>query len=142
MTPYKQLIRHDPANQQYGDCARTAIGCLLDRPPDTVPHFLEDGCKDGAEMHRRVNEWLKPLGLVYVQIPFDADVEQVMQSMHAINGDAFYLMGCGSPLADHVVVCRGDKIAWDPAGHEPWSIKRGSDGLVWVMLLCARSCAE
>jgi hypothetical protein len=62
MTPYKQLVKHDPFNGQYGDCARTAIACLLNMHPSEVEHFLEDGCADGEVFWRRVNGWLSARG--------------------------------------------------------------------------------
>ena len=38
---YKQLNEHNPDEGVYGDCYRTAIGCLLNIPPEFVPHFCE-----------------------------------------------------------------------------------------------------
>ena len=37
---YKQLHKHDPDNGVWGDCHRTAIGCLLDIEPELIPNFL------------------------------------------------------------------------------------------------------
>jgi len=40
---YKQLFKHDPGKKaNAGDCYRTALACLLGKPPDNLPYFLEE----------------------------------------------------------------------------------------------------
>lgn len=55
MTPYKQLYGHNPDQGIFGDCFRTALGCLLNLPPEKVPHFY-DGC--GPDDDERVADVL------------------------------------------------------------------------------------
>lgn len=135
MTPYKQLVKHNPENGQYGDCFRTAIGSMLDMPPERVPHFLEDGCNDGAVMLSRIREWLRPRGYDLFEVPFDAEPKDVLSTMQQRNPDIYYILGCASKTADHVVVACGDKVVSDPAGYEPDSLRRDSAGMCWVYLL-------
>ncbi len=66
MTPFKQLIRHNPP-ESTGDCYRTSIACLVDRDPSTVPHFVVDWPEDTQAQLARYHEvraWLREnLGL-------------------------------------------------------------------------------
>ena len=132
MTPYKQLVKHDPKNGQYGDCARTCIACLLDLPPRSVPHLFENGMIDGEVFWQRMDEWLAKLGLKSFGVPYDADVTDVLKTVGHYFPETYYMLGAASRTADHFVIAKGDKIVHDPAGHSPDSINRGSDGFVWV----------
>lgn len=138
MTPYKQLIKHDPKNGQYGDCARTTIACLMDRHPQEVPHFLHDGETDGNIFWKRVDDWLGIFGLRSFGLPFDTDVPGILAAMGNQYPDLYYMLGCASPTADHFVIACGNQIVHDPAGHDPSRLVRGSDGYVWAYVFVPR----
>lgn len=43
MIEYEQLIpHHNEAEGMIGDCWRTCIACILEMPPNLVPHFMRD----------------------------------------------------------------------------------------------------
>ena len=62
MTPREQTYKHDPYNGIQGDCVRTCIAAILEKPNAEVPHFLWDGC-DTETFNRRLNIFLMQNGL-------------------------------------------------------------------------------
>lgn len=137
MTPTKQTIRHNPAIGDYGDCMRACIACLLDKPIEEVPHFAYDGT--GAAWERLETYWNKQ-GYATASMCLTEDVPFIMEMMQHLNPNIYYLLGCASPIADHLVVCRGDQVVCDPgfSATDPPSVenlKAGSGGYVWVTFL-------
>ena len=144
MTPHKQLLLHDPDNGVYGDCYRTALGCLLDMPPEQVPHFLENLGADstGTEWQAARDLWLAEQGYRRLRIGFqpateaaveiiremvtedggdpDTDVYPaglpgLLQMMGHVNPGIYYLLvGMSSSGVNHVVIGCGDEIVHDP----------------------------
>jgi hypothetical protein len=137
---HAQLIEHDPENHQYGDCLRVCLASLLDLPPLEVPHFFHDGC-DGATGWERANRFLAPLGLRMINIAFSEDPGAVLRSMGAVNRDAVYLMGVGSPRANHTIIARGGAVIHDPGGYAEDVYTRCDDGYTWADFLCLREVA-
>lgn len=64
MTPYNQLVLHDPENNQYGDCQRACIASLLDIAPVQIPHFHESG--DPLKFRKSLNGYLATMGLIHI----------------------------------------------------------------------------
>ena len=123
MTPYKQLNRHDPANGVYGDCARTAIACLLDVPPQDVPHFM-DGCDNDEQADVAIDAqqaWLGSRGLAVVTLGYggygpDDPPSAILDVMAESNPGIYYLLvGRSQSGVNHVVVCCGGEIVHDPS---------------------------
>ena len=136
MIPYKQLYRHDPDSGIYGDCYRTAIGCLLHIPPADLPHFCEpqEGDETGNEWLERRDWWLaEHAGVAVVDIyympPNMDDIEAaqlgeitgpgllgLLRMMEVQNPGLYYILGGTTPDGiDHVVVCCGGKIIHNPS---------------------------
>jgi hypothetical protein len=100
VTPHKQLHRHDPENDVWGDCFRTAVACLLDEVPSLVPHVCHGGMT-GVESTQRMNDWLvAEHRLTLVEFPFMGELQDVMGTMENFN---------------HVVICRSRRIIHDPS---------------------------
>lgn len=124
MMYYKQLLKHDPKNGIYGDCHRTALGCLLDLTPAEVPHFCghAEEAKAAGRHHDWVLEqerWLNRKGYTAVDVLFGGSrgdcAREVLDFMAVRNPAAYYLMGGTSPRGyNHTVVCRGGEFEWDP----------------------------
>lgn len=139
----KQLIRHDPENGKYGDCHRTALACLLNREPETVPHLFDSAAVvDGGAGFERFNEWLiKEGGVLMVTVAFDLDPSGLLRWAEAMNPGVYWLMGCQSRIANHTVVCCGGEVVCDPS----WTptpvdeLRRSTDGYVWYTVLVPRS---
>ena len=117
MIERKQLYRHEPWNEIYGDCHRTAFACLLGLEPHEVPHFaLLHTTTPGYDVDVEIEKWLRTLGLAQVDILYSGKLEDVFGFMGARNPDALYLLGGTSPRGtNHTVVCQGGGFRWDPA---------------------------
>lgn len=129
MKRHLQLIRHNPDQDQYGDCHRTALACLLDLDdPRDAPHFIgtyeqlkkrgETFAWDEAE-----ERWLNSLGYTSVYVTFgdggeDASrelLDNVFNYMAFRNPNALYLLGGTSPRGtNHTIVCLGGGFYHDP----------------------------
>lgn len=131
MTPYKQLIKHDPANGKWGDCYRTAWGCLLDIPPEEIPHFVDQGRDDCDVL---LAAWLKEQGLRRVCFPLNGEMpmKDALHFMREWNPDVYYLFSGSSVVANHVVVALNNKIIHDPAGRKRPFVGPASDGCWWI----------
>ena len=113
MTPYKQLYRHNPENNEYGDCFRTVIGCLLDLPPNAIPHSWHE---DAREQNKIIQTWLAEKGLRFIEVSCDGSVEllEVLEIAASWHGDQYYtLAGTSDNNVGHIVICKGNKIVWD-----------------------------
>ena len=108
MTPTFCMTRHDPPHS-YGDCLRACIASLFDMDAADVPNFA-DGDADSIAGCRL---WLVDRGtsLFLTQYSSDASDVEVRQCVAALNPNIHYLLFS----ANHVVICRNDKIVHDPA---------------------------
>jgi hypothetical protein len=79
VTPHRQTILADPtrgdghdASGVAGDCWRTAIACLTDEQPSSVPHFVEEGEEGWWDA---TQAWVKARGddLIYLPLPIPED---------------------------------------------------------------------
>ena len=150
MTPYKQLFPYDPKNGMIGDCYRTAIGCLLDMPPQDVPHFIgdvttydeeTDTCETGDALPA-IQAWLRLRGLCVISIGFNCEeVQHVLDVLQSQNTIGWYCLlgGKSSNGTDHVVVCKDGYIVHDPSLTDSGIVGKESDGYFWVLFLCGVS---
>ena len=135
MTPYKQLISHDPMHGNFGDCWRTCIACLLDMHPSEVPHFCQGGDQLTADAAARA--WLKERGYNLVKAcMFAADAHVAAEWFD----DALYILSGSSPNSpgvSHAVIGRGGfEVVWDVARSGlgldgPWVDENGNR-VYWV----------
>lgn len=137
MTPYKQLNRHRPNEGVIGDCWRTAIGCLLDLPPDQVPHFCDGDAWDKTDVaNAATRAWLLSRGYGFVEFAFSGQLEQILQSIAANSPRAYYLLGGNSRNGvGHVVICCDDGIVWDTSLDDSGIVGPGPDGFYWITFL-------
>lgn len=144
MTPYRQLIRHEPETGLFGDCHRTALASLLDMPPADVPHVFDRG-QSAEEGYRALDKWLASRGLATFTMALTVEVDVVLAAMSNHNPGIYYLLsGRGPRGIDHTVVACGDKIVSDPAAHEDLQraiVGPDSNGHVWITLLVPLSQA-
>lgn len=141
MIKQKQAFRHDPDNGIYGDCFRTAVACILEVPRDEVPHVFHDGC-ESKTAETRMDEWLAERGLAQWVIAFQGEglsLEQLLAPINSAKPKSFpeYLLyGRSKNGTDHVVVCKGNEIAWDPAIDGSGIVGPCNDGHWWLVALC------
>lgn len=137
MTPATQLFPHRPDEGVFGDCYRTAIACLLDLPPEDVPHHHR--VLEGNEQRALMDEWLEPRGLRLVLFAWPCQVTDILEVMGVVNPDAHYLVSGQSPRGtDHTVVAKGGEIIHDPHPEGGGLVGPCSDGHCWIELLVRR----
>lgn len=75
MIPVDMTTKHEPPNS-IGDCFPCCIASILELPRDEVPHIYEgEGWTDetGAIGMKRLQEWLAPRGLYFLEFSINAD---------------------------------------------------------------------
>lgn len=139
MKYHKQLIKHDPENGRWGDCARTAIACILDLEPAEVPHFF-DGGVEAEEGLVQLQSWLRKLGLCLVMLPFLAEnVAEALRIGRYIKHTEHMLVGKSPRGSNHVIVCRGEEMVHDPAPQNDGLAGPTADGHYWLSFLARRA---
>jgi len=127
MKYHHQMIRHDPENDNWGDCFRTCIACLLDLDcPMQVPHVMHgvDDDAKAATALARMNKWLGDVwGLKFVEMPFTSDdispAEFLKSAAAYIGDDQRYIVTAQGTLGvAHTVICKGDQLEHCPAGRD------------------------
>lgn len=130
MTPYISQVKHDPP-ETFGDCLRACIASLLDvESPLDVPNFAENG----EHPVFKCQEWLceRDMRLFLTQFPASASASEVMGGVSALNPNTHYLLFS----ADHVVICRDNKIVHDPAWYKV-ALKQPTDAWTVGVLVSA-----
>jgi hypothetical protein len=129
MTPYKQLISHDPADGVLGDCHRTCIASLLDLHPSQVPHI--------GEKYPTLSEWLASRHLREVVIPIKApSLKGALFEFSMMHVGLNFILTGNSPRGEHhsVIACDG-QIVHDPSAEGGGLIGPCDDGYWWVSVL-------
>lgn len=142
MTPAKQLNHHDPANGVYGDCYRTAIACLLDMAPSEVPHVFENGGGSMETQFKAMDAWLSARDLTEINIPLvgDCPLDRALEVMgHWSGGIHYMLTGRSGTGCNHVVICQGREIVWDPSQTCSGILGPADDGYWWFSVLARRT---
>lgn len=137
MIRYKQLYKHDPENNIWGDCGRTCIACLLEIEPIYVPHFFDNNNENGNEDMRN---WLLARGYNILQIALNVqDLEIALEwANRTIKQDYYILLGTSHNKVNHVVICKEDKIVHDPSIDNSGIIGPADDGHFWIDLIYKR----
>ena len=111
------------------DCYRTVLGCLTDTEPQDVPHFMEEiGNEEtiSVEVVERINKWLQERGLDMITTAYPVgedpfELQTLLDYIQETQGrDIIYLLAGKSVTDNHVVICRGNKIIWDPSPVNSW----------------------
>lgn len=135
MKPQKQLFRRKPEDEIYGDCYRTAIACLLEIEPASVPHFYDEG-RGSKEVDSMVREWLWERGMDTLLLPYKADLQVGPSSVAALNPNIFYMLsGTSRTGCNHVVICQNREIVWDPSLDDSGIVGPCDDGYYWLEFL-------
>ena len=135
---HKQRIKHDPENGQWGDCARTAIACILDLEPEEVPH--ENRELSGGEQFDMHLKFLNDRGLHWITIPFKLkSVDEMLKTAHFYSNHLPYMLCGSSPRGtNHVVIGEEGAFLWDPSPSDGFLIGPGDDGHFWLEMIVRR----
>lgn len=138
MTPTFCQIRHDPPNDQWGDCLRACIATVLDLPHDDVPHFADHGRNSDAAF-KLMRTWAKQRGLAPYLAAYPAtSLSELLDMQRTLNPDSVYvLFGGTSDGTDHCVVCRGGEVVHNPAWYGSSLVGPTSAGW-WQVLVMGR----
>ncbi len=134
MKCYEQLNYHDPENGIWGDCGRTAIGCLIEKPPEDIPHFWD---RDNKQGNIECQKWLRKQGYEYVYFAVKAEtLQDALDIFGCCNRYIYYLLvGESKNGCNHVVVCKGRDIIHDPGINKPGITGPCNDGYYWIELV-------
>lgn len=129
MQKHDQLIENYPGDGQFGDCYRTAIACVLEMPPEEVPHFYngDHSTLDLDECWIEITGWLNEMGYNIIPVTYDGEysLDQILShGARTANGMHWFLSG-SSGSSGHVVVCKDNEII-----HDPSKKSRSSGGLI------------
>lgn len=137
MKKFKQLYRHNPP-ETYGDCYRTVLGCLLDMPPEQVPHFYDgiDKNDDATAANKAIIYWLSQQGHALVQFGFECSVAGVQKFMKISNPNIYYIITGRSVTGNnHCCIGLNGEIEWDPAPENKGLVGTNSNGQVIIEVL-------
>lgn len=144
MTPAMCRVKHDPENNQYGDCVRACVASIMDMDAEAVPHFFDniDSSDEAGRIraNNHMREWLAGHGHALFQAHYPGSVarDELFAMMEVVNPGVHYIL-CGSVgLGDHCVVCRGGKIVHNPAWLAMDIIGPCSYG-AWSVMVIARA---
>lgn len=131
----KQKYLHKPEEGQFGDCARTALACLLNVDRDDVPNFGEH-YDDHKAFMAHYDNWLWHAGFVSAAFCYtgEAPLEQILAS-RATQEYYYLLVGQSRSGCDHVVICYKDRIVWDTSTNNAGIIGPCRDGNYWIEVL-------
>lgn len=139
MIPHYCLVMHNPPDT-YGDCLRACIAtiCNIENIGD-VPHFAHgvNGPEDGERANELMKAFLLTRGLrpFYVAVPAEsATIDEVFEQQKLANADIDYLLFCKCGGADHVVICRNDRVIHNPSLSQSSISGPAMDGL-WVIVV-------
>lgn len=140
MIPHTQAFLNDPENGQRGDCWRTAVACVLDVERDLVPHVNEENVD---LINGTMKEYLASQGYSLMQIPLHETsfptLEKVLAWMEVLNPDVtYFLSGLSKRGWNHVVICRGGEVIWDPHPSRD-SIEKPDNGCWHIEAITRRS---
>ena len=119
MIPVKQTL----LGPEQGNCFAACIASILELPISSVPNFCLY-----HDWFQRVNEFLEPLGLCYIEV--DISASGLMYGL--LNNNNFYVLSGKSPNYDclHAVVAQGDVIVHDPHPDNKGLLDRQEVGLI------------
>lgn len=140
MKPVHCRVLHDPENGKYGDCLRACIASLLELDADDVPHFHHDD-PGGEEANRRMYEFLEGRGYVPFWSFFDggASLDEILNAMQVHNFDVYYLLYHKTMSEmDHVVICKGGVVDFNPAWYPTTVAGPNSSGAWGVMVIALK----
>jgi hypothetical protein len=124
MIRQKQLIQHNPAAGQWGDCFRTSVACLLGVPAEEVPHIADGGGSwlDSA-VRRKLQAYLRPrnlmLGRIVTTMQDDTTLFSHLDWWYQQNRHLACLVTVQSIGCNHVVVCKNREVFCDPLTGKP-----------------------
>lgn len=140
MTPVDMISKHEPPHS-IGDCFRCCIASVLDLPAASVPHFCAEDWdkKEGFTWHIKLQAWLAPRGLTYIElgpIPDECHGPKWFEHIAAAGFDAFHTMTGVSPRGwRHTVVARNGVVVHDPHPDRTGLAAPGDEGWMYGFLL-------
>lgn len=135
MKPVTCTVKHNPP-ESFGDCVRACVASILEMRAETVPHFADDGC-NGDEMMNRIRDFLAPMGLAPVIVPFDgsASLSDLLLLWKMNSFESHAILFCRSGGSDHAVVMYDGRVVHNPAWYAGLIDGPTSSGFWHVLVL-------
>ena len=136
MKPVHCRVAHEPENGKYGDCVRACVASLLELEPEDVPHFYEDNAS-GEIGTERVRQFLATKNLAPFYTYFDGAITftELMNVQRIMNPSTYYMLFHRTESGDHVVICKGGEVDFDPAWYRSKVAGPNSNGFWGVMVI-------
>lgn len=141
MIEQKQLFLHKPEQGQIGDCFRTCVACVLDRPVIEVPHgfgefWVDEDTTVTPKVHAQLNDWLHKecYQVRFIEIPLEGTREQLGTYLQYYYHNMHVIVGCNSKHGGHSVVMKNNDYMWDPSIDNSGCVGPMSDGYYWIGL--------
>lgn len=137
MTPQHCRVKHEPP-LTYGDCLRACVATVMDKQPEHVPHFADDGASGDVAM-ARLRDWLasEELAPFITAYPGDIALADLLDMMRTMNPASVYILFGGTGSGDHCVVCQGGEVVHNPAWYGSSLVGPCSQGW-WQVLVMGR----
>lgn len=144
MIQQKQKFKHEPEIGHYGDCDRTSLACILEIPRDNVPNWAEKYWGDCSTWAAERKAWLKSIGYALASMYYkDCSLDELLNYVGHFNSDVYWLLtGCSKNGTNHVVICLGDKIVWDPAIDNSGIVGPTDEGFFYVEFIVPIKCVR
>lgn len=138
----QRYVDHRPDQNRWGDCARTALACLLDAPHvDDVPHFAALAGHDEQRGLDLMDEWLGRRGLRRLVFAFDGatGLDYLGEAMRVWNPDVPYcLVGATSRGHNHVAIYCNGRLVHDPhPSDEGVTAPAPDSGHYWIEIVAS-----
>jgi hypothetical protein len=136
MKPVMSYMRHDPANNQVGDCMRACFASLLELELDAVPHFAF-GERDPEVVWQNIAAFLAShhLAAVTFNVPGNVPAQAVLDMMGLTNPNVYYGFIGFANTADHMVIGLGAEIVHDPSWLKIGIHGPASNGVYQIIIL-------
>lgn len=131
------------AGDQYFDCYKTALACILDVGVDTIPsQILSENGSPTPESSQAAVDWAAEKGIAFVSISvYGLSLADTLQVLGYSNPALIYLIiGKDDSGSSRVAVCHGAQIIWDPSLKEGSVTQTAHESLFYLVTLSPLYC--
>jgi len=101
-----------------GDCFRTAVACILEVDPESIPNIIGEAEIHDETAYSRMRDWFHIRGMGLASAGWNCSKGNFMSEIVELNfGDSYWMFTAFSPTSNvnHVVVMQGTELICDPS---------------------------